>query len=96
MTTTETGKVTAVRTFTVSVTAAFATVPSAIVLAKGDTNPVGGVTNVQIPLPGATDTHGAVTGWVVKYGQQDQAHSHRRKPGRLDYHRQQRGIRQRV
>jgi hypothetical protein len=64
VTTTETGKLNAVRTFTVAVTAS-ARVPSAIVLAKGATNPVGAVTSVQIPLPGATDTHGAVTGWVA-------------------------------
>ncbi len=64
VTTTETGKATAVRTFTVSVNT-FATAPSAIHLAKGAADPVGAVTDVQIPLPGATDTHGAVTGWVA-------------------------------
>ena len=64
MTTTETGRVTAVRTFTVSVAASpYATAPSAIVLTKGSTNQVGAVTNVQTPAPGGTDTHGAVTGW---------------------------------
>jgi len=35
------------------------------VLAKGAVNPVGAVANVQIPAAGATDTHGAVTGWVA-------------------------------
>jgi len=64
VTTTETGKSPAVRTFTVSVNT-FATAPSAIHLTKGATNPVAGVTDVQIPLPGATDTHGALTGWVA-------------------------------
>ena len=64
VTTTETGKATAVRTFTVSVNT-FATAPSAIHLAVGSTAPVGGVTDVQIPAAGATDTHGAVTGWVA-------------------------------
>ena len=66
VTTTETGKTTAVRTFTVSVAASpYATAPSAIVLAKGAVTPVGAVTNVQTPLPGGTDTHGAVTGWTA-------------------------------
>ncbi len=41
-----------------------AAVPSSIILAKGSIAPVGGVTNVSIPAAGATDTHGAVTGWV--------------------------------
>ena len=76
VTTTETGKATSVRTFTVSVNAGYATTPSAIVLAKTATNPVGGVTNVAIPLPGATDTTGAVHGLGGKHGQQDQVHSH--------------------
>jgi len=43
-----------------------ATVPSNIELAVGSTNPVGGVTNVAIPAAGATDTTGAVTGWVTE------------------------------
>ncbi|MCE5253655.1 MAG: IPT/TIG domain-containing protein [Actinomycetia bacterium] len=43
----------------------FATAPSLIQLAKGSTAPVGAVTDVQIPAPGATDNHGAVTGWVA-------------------------------
>ncbi|MGI1660501.1 MAG: cell wall-binding repeat-containing protein [Desulfitobacterium sp.] len=47
-----------------SYTQAAATAPSAITLAAGGTNPVGGVTNVAIPAAGATDTTGAVTGWV--------------------------------
>ena len=64
VTTTETGKTTGVRTFTVTVTRAAATVPSAITLAVGSANPVGGVTDVAIPAAGATDTTGAVTGWV--------------------------------
>ena len=42
-----------------------ATVPSAITLAVGSATPVGGVTNVAIPAAGATDTTGAVTGWVT-------------------------------
>lgn len=42
-----------------------AAVPTAIVLAKGSSTPVGGVVNVAIPLDGATDTTGAVTGWVT-------------------------------
>jgi len=46
-------------------TQAAATAPSSIVLAVGTVNPVGGVTNVQIPAAGATDTTGAVTGWVT-------------------------------
>ncbi len=41
-----------------------ATTPT-IVLAIGNTNPVGGVTNVVVPEAGATDTTGAVTGWVT-------------------------------
>ena len=64
VTTAETGKTTTVRTFTVTVNAT-ATAPSAVHLAVGSTAPVGGVTDVQIPLPGATDTHGAVMGWVA-------------------------------
>ena len=46
-------------------TQAYATVPSSIILAVGSTAPVGGVTNVAIPAPGATDTTSAVTGWVT-------------------------------
>ncbi|MDO8442857.1 MAG: prepilin-type N-terminal cleavage/methylation domain-containing protein [bacterium] len=44
---------------------AAATAPTNIVLAVGSTAPVGGVTNVAIPAAGATDTTGAVTGWVT-------------------------------
>lgn len=47
----------------VSYTQAIATAPSAINLAVGSSNPVGGVTNVAIPVAGATDSTGAVTGW---------------------------------
>ncbi|MGI5940222.1 MAG: hypothetical protein ACOX8V_05995, partial [Thermoleophilia bacterium] len=65
VTTEEADKVTAVRTFTVPVTHKFlATAPSNIELTAGSVNPVGGVTNVAIPNPGATDTNGSVTGWV--------------------------------
>ena len=46
-------------------TQAVATAPSAVILAVGSSNPVGGVTNVAIPAAGATDTTGAVTGWVT-------------------------------
>ncbi len=46
-------------------TQAVATAPSAIALAGGGANPVGGVTNVVIPAAGATDTTGAITGWVT-------------------------------
>ncbi|MGI5940470.1 MAG: IPT/TIG domain-containing protein, partial [Thermoleophilia bacterium] len=63
VTTEEADKVTAVRTFTVPVAQAIATAPSNIELAAGSVNPVGGVTNVAIPNPGATDTNGSVTGW---------------------------------
>jgi len=45
--------------------APYATVPSAIHLAIGSTAPVGGITDVAIPAAGATDTTGAVTGWVT-------------------------------
>jgi hypothetical protein len=45
--------------------APYATAPSAIDLAAGSANAVGGVTNVAIPEPGETDTTGAVTGWVT-------------------------------
>jgi Domain of unknown function. len=44
---------------------AYATAPSAVALALGSTAPVGGVTDVVIPAAGATDTTGAVTGWVT-------------------------------
>ena len=64
VTTTEALKTTAVRTFTVTVQAS-ATAPSAIDLTVGTGEPVGGVTNVAIPAPGATDATGAVTGWVI-------------------------------
>lgn len=43
---------------------AAATTPVSIVLAVGDSNPVGGVTNVSMPAAGETDATGAVTGWV--------------------------------
>ena len=46
-------------------TQAAATAPSNIVLAVGSANAVGGVTNVAIPEAGATDTTGAVTGWIA-------------------------------
>ena len=46
-------------------TQAAATAPSAVVLAVGEAAPVGGVTQVVIPAAGATDTTGAVTGWVT-------------------------------
>ena len=46
-------------------TQAAATAPSTVVLAVGGATPVGGVTNVAIPAAGATDTTGAVTGWVT-------------------------------
>jgi hypothetical protein len=49
----------------VTYTQAAATVPSSIVLAVGTSNPVGGVTNVQIPAAGGTDSTGAVSGWVT-------------------------------
>ena len=42
-----------------------AAAPSAIVLAVGSAQPVGGVTNVAIPADGATDNTGAVTGWAA-------------------------------
>ena len=59
--TADTGVVTAVFPETQS----YATVPSAITLAVGSTAPVGGVTNVAIPVAGATDTTGVVTGYVA-------------------------------
>ncbi|GAU77017.1 S-layer homology domain-containing protein [Fusibacter sp. 3D3] len=67
VTTTETGKTPAIRTFNISVTEnpVQATTPSAITLAVGSMNPVGGVTNVAIPAAGGTDTTGAITGWVT-------------------------------
>ena len=42
-----------------------ATAPSAVTLAVGSATPVASVTNVAIPAAGATDTTGAVTGWVA-------------------------------
>jgi hypothetical protein len=45
-------------------TQAQATEPTSITLAVGSTTPVGGVTNVAIPSAGATDSTGAVTGWI--------------------------------
>ena len=46
-------------------TQAAATVPSAVVLGVGNTNPVGGVMDVAIPAAGATDVTGAVYDWVT-------------------------------
>jgi len=75
VTTTETGKTTAVRTFRIKINPAidYATVPDDIELSlpgacmiEGcESYPVGGVTNVGIPDPGEIDTSGAVTGWVA-------------------------------
>ncbi len=65
VTTSEANRAECVRTFTVSVSQAPATVPSAIVLAAGSTNPVGGITNVVIPAAGETDTTGAVIDWIA-------------------------------
>ncbi len=45
-------------------TQAQATAPTSITLAVGSTAAVGGVTNVAIPSAGATDSTGAVTGWI--------------------------------
>ena len=59
--TANTGVVTAV----FPITQAYATVPSSIVLAVGSTAPVGGVTNVAIPVAGGTDTTGVITGYVA-------------------------------
>lgn len=42
-----------------------AAAPSNVVLAVGSTAPVGGVTNVAIPLDTATDNTGKVIGWVT-------------------------------
>jgi DNA segregation ATPase FtsK/SpoIIIE-like protein len=65
VTTTETGKTTAVRTFTVAVTAApYATAPT-VALTAGDATAPTVATDVALPLPGATDTTGAVTGWIT-------------------------------
>jgi hypothetical protein len=47
-----------------SFTIATATAPVSAVLSVGSVTPVGGVTNVAIPAAGATDSTGAVTGWV--------------------------------
>ncbi len=66
VTTSETGKTTSVRTFTITVDPAVslaATTPSAITLEVGNSNPVGSVTNVTIPSAGGTDTTGAVQDW---------------------------------
>ena len=41
-----------------------ATAPTSITLAVGNTNPVGGVTDVSVPAAGDTDITGQVTGWV--------------------------------
>ncbi len=65
VTTTETGKANAVRTFTVAVTQALATAPTDVELAQGSANPVGAVTDVAMPAAGATDNTGKVTGWVA-------------------------------
>lgn len=43
----------------------YASPPSSVSLAAGSTHPVGGVTNVAIPAVGATNTTGAVSGWVA-------------------------------
>jgi len=65
VTSTQTGSVTVSRTFTVNVAAANnAAVPSAVTLSLGNTNSVQTVTNVSIPLSGATDTTGAISGWI--------------------------------
>ncbi len=50
---------------TATYTQAMATAPAVITLAVGDAQPVGGVTNVTIPIAGDTDSTGAVTGWVT-------------------------------
>ncbi len=65
VTTTETGRAPAVRTFLVSVAGPVATAPSAIDLLAGATNPVGGVTDVSDPGPGGTDSTGAVLDWIA-------------------------------
>ena len=66
VTTTQSGAISVIRTFIVSVAAAnYAAAPSAIVLAAGSSNAVAGVTNVAIPNQGGTDVTGAVTGWVA-------------------------------
>lgn len=44
---------------------ALAAAPTAVVLAVGSTEPVGGVTNVAIPANGAIDNTGKVTGWAT-------------------------------
>jgi hypothetical protein len=64
VTTTEASKTTAVRTFTVTVEAS-APVPTGMTLAVGSAQPVGGIVQVVAPLPGATDTTGAIGGWVT-------------------------------
>ncbi|MGE5389889.1 MAG: S-layer homology domain-containing protein, partial [Deltaproteobacteria bacterium] len=66
VTTSESGKTSALRTFSISVAALQtpASAPSSVLLAKGSTNPVGSVTNVALPAAGATDTAGAVAGWM--------------------------------
>lgn len=64
LTTIETGKLPAVRTFTFTVAAAsalYATTPSAISLSIASTSPASIDVNVSIPLPGQTDSSGAVT-----------------------------------
>jgi hypothetical protein len=39
--------------------------PTSVTLAVGSVTPVAGVTNVVVPVDGATDTTGAVAGWVA-------------------------------
>lgn len=65
VTTTQTSSDTVTRTFTVSVAAANnAAAPSGVTLSLGNTNSVQAVTNVSIPLSGATDITGSISGWV--------------------------------
>lgn len=63
VTTSESGKSTATRTFLVSVTGPVATAPT-VTLAAGSTNPAGGVEDVNLPQPGETDNSGKVKEWV--------------------------------
>lgn len=68
VTTSETGKTTAVRTFIVSVIsdpAVLATAPSEVALAVGSATPVGSVTNVAIPAASATDNTGDIADWIT-------------------------------
>jgi hypothetical protein len=43
----------------------YATAPTPVNLTVGGVNPVGGITNVAIPVEGGTDSTGAVTGWIT-------------------------------